>query len=233
MPGLALAHFLGAAMVVADVGHRIDHHLPVQLQGDAEHPVHAGVIGAQIEEHELGVAAGALHAPFLRPEAQRLLLLFLAFLVKAERLHLGGAGGVFLAQGVALPGGGQQDAPQVGVAAEADAEHVPGFPLVPVGVGPHADRSGHFVRLDDRHLDAELLHRADAEQVIDHAELGGRLPLPMLALALVDAEQVVEHGVAGLQVFQHGQQLVRWHPHRGDAVRRHLLREPGGAEAGD
>ena len=139
VPGLALAHLFGAPVVVADVGHRVDHHFAVQLQRDAEYTVHRGVVGSQVEEHELSVFGGAGHTPLFGLEQQRFLLRVLFFLVETERFHLGGPGRMVLAQGVPFPGGGQQDAAQVGVAAELHAEHVPGFALVPVGVGP--DRS--------------------------------------------------------------------------------------------
>src|SRR5579884_348052 len=49
----------------------------------------------------------------------------------------------FLAQreiGITLP---HQDAAQVGMAGEADAEHIVGFALVPVGSRPESDGAGH------------------------------------------------------------------------------------------
>ena len=53
--------------------------------------------------------------------------------------------GVFLAQGMALPVLGEQNALQIGVALELDAHEVVGLPFVPVGGGPHL---GH--RIDGR-----------------------------------------------------------------------------------
>src|SRR5712691_10791492 len=45
-------------------------------------------------------------------------------------------GDVILAQWKPLPGRRHQDAAQVGVTIELDAEQVPGLPLVPIGGGP-------------------------------------------------------------------------------------------------
>ena len=53
------------------------------------------------------------------------------------------AGVVVLAQGVALEGLVGQDALEVGVALEADAEHVVGLALEPVGRLPHAVDGRH------------------------------------------------------------------------------------------
>ena len=47
VPGLALAHLLGAAVVEADVGHGVDDLLAVELQHDAEDAVGAGVLRAR------------------------------------------------------------------------------------------------------------------------------------------------------------------------------------------
>ena len=68
---------------------------------------------------------------FLGIEAQRFLFGFLLVLGKLERAHLGGARRVVLAQRMAFPGLRHQNAAQARVAVEADAEHVPGFALVP------------------------------------------------------------------------------------------------------
>src|SRR2546425_4469846 len=51
-------------------------------------------------------------------------------------------GDVVLAQGEAFPGFRHQDAAQVGVAVEPDAEQVPGLALVPVRSGPDRREAG-------------------------------------------------------------------------------------------
>src|SRR5205807_6386441 len=67
---------------------------------------------------------------------------------------------VVLAQRVALPFVGHEDAAQVGVALEDDAEHVIGLPLEPVGPRPDAGDTRHCRRLP---VDAD-----------DHPDAGGR-----------------------------------------------------------
>src|SRR5262249_272418 len=49
---------------------------------------------------------------------------------------------IILAQRMALPVIGQQDAPQVGMALEADPEHVEALALQPVRRGPERDHAG-------------------------------------------------------------------------------------------
>ena len=78
VPGLALAHLLGAAVVIADVGDRVDDLLAVELQHDPQDAVRAGVLRAEVEEHEVVVAVGWRQSPVLGLEAQRLLLRLLA-----------------------------------------------------------------------------------------------------------------------------------------------------------
>ena len=63
VPRLALAHLLGAAVVVADVRNRVDDLLAVQLQHDAQHAVRAGMLRAEVEEHEVVVAVAAARMP--------------------------------------------------------------------------------------------------------------------------------------------------------------------------
>src|SRR6185295_5132694 len=57
MPGLSLAHLLGAAMVVANIGYCVDNLLAVKLQHYAEHSVSTRMLWAQIEEHEVSFFA--------------------------------------------------------------------------------------------------------------------------------------------------------------------------------
>src|SRR2546421_8077999 len=51
-------------------------------------------------------------------------------------------GDVVLAQREAFPGWRHQDAAQVGMTVEADAEQVPGLAFVPVGGGPNLGQAG-------------------------------------------------------------------------------------------
>ena len=157
VPGLAFGHLFGAAVVVADVGHRVDHDFAVQLQGKAEYTVHRGMVRSQVEEHEFTVFGCAGHTPLFGLEQQRFLLRVLLFLVETERFHLGGPGRVVFAQCVPFPGRGQQNAAQVWVPAETYSIHVPGFALIPVGVGPDARCRGHAaVRVRHCNLEPNL-----------------------------------------------------------------------------
>ena len=233
MPALALSHLLRAAVVVTNVGHRVDDHLAIQLQHDTEHTVYGGMVWTQVEEHKLCVLSGAGHTPFLGFEQQRFLLLVLFFLVQAERFHFRGAGRMLLAQRVALPGGWQQDASQVGVAAELDPEHVPGFPLIPVGIGPYTGSAGNVgVVVGHRDLETYFLPVLQVEQVVNHGEIdsGRRL---VFAQALVDTEQIQQHGEAWLEMGQNLQQVLSLHPQGGRVVRRLLHVEQVGTEAGE
>src|SRR3546814_8000860 len=63
MPGLALTHLLGTAMVVADVRHAVDDLFAVELQHDAERTMRGRMIAAEIEEHEVLVVGALLHDP--------------------------------------------------------------------------------------------------------------------------------------------------------------------------
>jgi hypothetical protein len=208
---------------------------PSRVQHDAEGPVRRGVVGAQVQEHEVRVRGAAAHAPFLGHEAQRLLLQVLLGRVERERVELGGARRVVLAQRVAGPGARHHDALQVGVAAEADAVEVPHLALVPVGVRPDpGDRRQRQVIARQRHLDAHVAVALQRQQVIEDREIRGRKALAMRAQPLVHAMQVVEHGVGARGVAQEAQhlgQLRARHPRRRQAVHGRLVDDRVGAEA--
>ncbi len=119
---------------------------------------------------------------------------------------------------------------QVVVPGDADAEHLRQLALVPVGGGPHIGDGGHFGRLlGQRHLEAHVGVPSVTDEVVEDAERGVGLALPVQPLALVHAAEVVEHGerLGGFapEVAQHLQRPVGRHPRRGDAVLRGLLQE--------
>ena len=154
MPRLALGHFLGTTVVVADVRHAVDDFFAVQLQDDTEGTVSRRVVRAQVEEHVVLVGAGTLHAPVFRTEPRRFFFKLLLGEVEAERVEFGGARREVLAQRVTFPGRRHHDARQVRVAREVDAEHVPDFTLVPAGVWPDAGHGRDAqVALAQRDLD--------------------------------------------------------------------------------
>ena len=83
--------------------------------------------------------AAALHAPLFGAEAQRLLLGLLLLFGQLKRPHLRGARRMVLAQRMTLSSVVRhQDALQVRMPVEDDAEHVPHFALVPVRRRPEA-----------------------------------------------------------------------------------------------
>ena len=175
-------------------GIEVDDLLVAQADDDAERPVGGAVLRADVEVHERGVVLGARQAPLLGLEAQLLLHLVGELVGQVEGAVLGAAGRVLLAQRVPVPPRRHEQAVEVGVAGDADAEHVPELALVPVGGGPHA---GHRVHLRlvrrQRHLEAHVGVPAVGDEVVEDAEGGVGHALAVLPLALVDAAEVVEH----------------------------------------
>ena len=132
VPGLPFAHFFRAAMVITDVGQGIDNLFSIQLQGDAKGAMHAGMIGAHIQEHEVGVFTVPAHAPVLRHEAQGVLFDFLLLVGKAIRFHFGRTRIMVLAQRMPLPGRRHDNAPEMRMAFKYNAEHIPYFAFIPI-----------------------------------------------------------------------------------------------------
>ena len=64
VPGLALSHLFGTAMVVTNIRDRINENFAVQLQGYPECTMHTGMVGTEIQKHEIRIFRLALHAPF-------------------------------------------------------------------------------------------------------------------------------------------------------------------------
>ena len=220
VPGLPLAHLLGAPVVVADVRHRIDHDLAVKLQGNAEHAVNAGVVGAQVQEHEVRVLGAAGHAPLLGLEAQAFLLGVKQLVGHAEGVHLRGAGRMLLAQRMPFPQGRRENAVKVRMAFEVDPEHVVGLALVPIGSRPNGGEARQVaVTLRQRHLDAQIRILRQGNQVVEHREVGLRQAIPIAADALIHGGKVEQQGVVVLQPPHDLQQAIAGHPQVGDAVR--------------
>ena len=235
MPRLPLGHFLGAAVVVADVRHAIEDFLAIQLQHDPEGAVRRGVVGPQIQEHVISVGRATGHAPFLGHEAQRFLLEVLFGVVQAEGVEFGGARRVILAQRMALPGAGHQEPHQVGVTLELDTEKIPDLAFVPVGVGPDTG-DGRQLQVvgSERDLDAHIAVSLDRQEVIKDGEIGRRHARAMAAQPLVDAVQIEEHriGFGCLpQVLEHGGSVLSRHPDGGNCPQRVLKMDSGPAEA--
>ena len=222
VPGLALGHLFRAPMMVADVGHRIDDLLAIELQHDSKRAVRGGMIRAEVQEHEVLFLVAALHSPFLGFELERGLLFVLAQSGEHVRVELGGARRVFLAARVTLPVTRQQNSLEVGVVLEADAEKIPGLALVPVCVGVEADDG--FDRRElalQRHLNTHLsrIRRSaaiDRQQVVEHREIRRRKPFAVAAHALIDGLQIQQHRERprqrALEESQHRIAILRRHP---------------------
>ena len=225
VPTLALGHFFLRAVVIADIGDRLHDHLPVHLQRDAEYAVYARVIGAQVEKHEVRVFRRAAHAPLLGHEPQTLLLRALEFRGHRERIHFRRASRVLLAQRVTLPMRRRENAAQVRMSLEVDAEHVVRLAFVPVGYRVDA-RDGRHARilLGQRRLDPQVRVVGQGNQVIKHGEAGIRLAVAEFPGAFIDGGEVEQQFVA-LLVLETAHDLRHMgplHPQRRNLVYRRL-----------
>ena len=184
-------------MVVADFGHRIHNHLAVKLQHDAEHAVNGGMVGSEVEEHELRVAMLALQSPLLGVEAQRFLFGVLPLNAHPERFHLRCASGVVLSQRVALPGSGQQNAKQVGVTGKVNAVHVPGFTFVPVGVGVNPGNARNAgVIFPKGNFQAQIFATLKRHKVVDEREIRLGQTIAVGAQTFIDTAEIKQHFVS-------------------------------------
>jgi hypothetical protein len=101
------------------------------LQDQAQDAMGSGVRRTEIEEHEIGCPARTRHPPLFGTKLERLFFGFLFLLGQMETPHFRGAGGMILPERMADPGRRHQDSPQMRMALEGDAEHVPDFALIP------------------------------------------------------------------------------------------------------
>ncbi|MCY1426696.1 hypothetical protein D9M71_425220 [compost metagenome] len=178
------------------------------------------VVRAQVEEHVVLVGALAFHAPGFGIEARGFFFQLLLGQGQAIGVELGGPGRVVLAQRVAFPGRWHHDPGQVRVAGKVDAEHVPDFALVPVGVRPDAGHRWQAeVALGQGDLDHYVTITFERHQVVEHAEVGARQAAALGAQALVHAVQVIQHDIRLGQVAQEGQDFHQFCP--GNPKHRH------------
>ena len=168
---LAFGDLLGPPVVIADVEVYIADLLAIQLEDAADDAVGAWVLRPQIEHHLTFID--------LLEEVRAGECRMSAGIIEGVGRHFGGAEGVLLAQGMTLPIVGHQDAPQVGVAAEVDAEHVEHLPLVPVGGREDWGDAGR-VRLLPRQFgfDADIAGLVKGEQVVVEGEVPVAGPVP-------------------------------------------------------
>src|SRR5690606_21603915 len=142
VPALALAHLFRAAVVVADLRYAVDDLRAIELQDDAEGAAGGWGVRAELRTHDARRLAATLQGPVLRTETRGCLLQ--ALLGRAQRIGVvfGGPRRIIYAQRVALPGRWHQQSLESRVTFELDAEHVPDFTLVPVGVRPDGGGGG-------------------------------------------------------------------------------------------
>src|SRR5215475_10773628 len=105
MPGLAFAHFLGAAMVEANIRYHIDNFLAIELEDEAHRAMRARVLWTEIEEHEIRLRTATLEAPCLGVELQGRLLDLLLVIWELEGVHVGGTCRMVFAQRMPGPCG--------------------------------------------------------------------------------------------------------------------------------
>ena len=122
--GLRFAGFFDAGVQIADDRLGFEHDFAVELQNHAQHAVRGRVLRPHVEDHRLGRAGGRLDC---RRRAHGSALS--ACLAKPLN-------GIILAERMSFPFVRHQDAAQVGMALEANAEQIETLALVPVGRGP-------------------------------------------------------------------------------------------------
>ena len=86
-----------------------------------------------------------------------------------------------------------QDAAQVGIVGEIDAEQIPRLALPPAGAAEEPDRRRHRLLLVGLDLEANALVESHAEEIVD--DLEAQRPV-----GIVDAANVAEHGEAAFRV---------------------------------
>ena len=178
VPGLALAHLLGAAMVEADVAAPASTiSSPSSCSDDAQHAVRAGVLRAEVEEHEVEVLAALRCRP--QSSGRNCKLLLLAALPLGRACRTGSISvaraGCSLRSGWPSHQGGIRMRRRCGWPSNADAEHVPHLALVPVGGRPEVGdgRHGRVLALQ-RDLDPHVVVALEREQVVDDGEVARR-----------------------------------------------------------
>ena len=143
--GSVLGGLFKAGVEVADIGRAVDDSLAVQLQHDPQDAMGRRVLGSHVDDHHVvPTAEPGRHVRFARRCGQDLIAdVGQGRFVRIDgELHRLIAQGIVLAERVALPIVGQENAAQLWVALELHAEEVVGFPLVPIGSGPDG---GHTV----------------------------------------------------------------------------------------
>src|SRR5581483_3556957 len=113
----------------------------IELENDAKHPMGSGMLRPHVDDELVGIKKGFVRLSEL--EMRKIgggighgLLAALDSEIDLHPLFILLDDSVILAQGMALPAIGKQDALQIGMAFKGDPEHVEDFPLQPVCGGP-------------------------------------------------------------------------------------------------
>ncbi len=174
MPGLALAHFFGAAVVIADIRHAVDDFFTVKLQDNTKRTVRRRVVRAEVEEHKVLVVSPALHPPVFRLKGQRFHFQILLGFGQLKRVEFGRARRIIFTQRMAFPGLRHHDARQVRVAFDINTKHLPGLTLVPVGVREKFSEGRHAqVVFRQRHLEHDIAITLNGNQVVENGKIRG------------------------------------------------------------
>ena len=176
MPGLALAHLLGAAVVVADVRHAVDDLLAVELQHDAQHAVRARVLRAEVQEHELGVVARARHAPLFGTNCSASCFGFLLLVGKRNGPISVARAGCSLRSGWPSQVGGIRMRRRCGWPSNLMPNMSQTSRSYQFAAGQRSVMVGSDERrAGERDLEADVLVAIEREQVVDDGEVARRL----------------------------------------------------------
>ncbi|MNN27160.1 hypothetical protein D3C81_1406870 [compost metagenome] len=97
------------------------------------------------------------------------------------------------------------------MAGKVDAEHVPDFALVPVGVRPDTGHGRQVqVAFAQGYLDHHVAVPFHREQVVEHAEVGTWQATALGAQTFVHTMQVVEHAVRFGDIAQEAQDFLEF-----------------------
>ena len=178
----------------ADIRNDIDNVFTAELQDQSQDAVSPGMLGTDVQEHEVGVLALGFHPIFCGIELQVILLLFLVVVGELKAFHVGGPGRVFFPEGMTFPGFGHQDPPQVWMAGKTDAEHIVDFPFIPVSGGPDVDDALHFRVVGVQSgFDADIGIPVERKQVVDEDEGEFGFAAIRMIGTHVDGRQIVKH----------------------------------------
>src|SRR6516162_2465445 len=158
--GPVLGNFFNATMKIADDALGSPNTFAVEFEFDAQHAMSGGVLRAHVDDKLVGAEKCAvfLCRVFLLQSISHVSTVLLAALnaeIFPDPSRVLPKNVVILAQWMALPLLGKQNALQVGVTGKSDTEHVEDFALQPVGGGPEFHETGGALRFGDGNFEAQ------------------------------------------------------------------------------